>query len=450
MLSIEEKKSELWKKEKRNLMMFIKNFKNNDNSCYYWDLKMYNSDVIGKARFKRKDCIYIIWEYLFKLCKNNEKLKKCLELKLNEFNVKNRKERHIWLISSISIMLNKDNIKFNEWNIDVNDTEIINIFKNRKHLIIDDYVIDMHCSAGRKLNKKSSDFALIGSLVIDEDKEYYNEKWRKLYNDLKINNKNYKIKNFKIVDEFKKNDSEMLFIDGSLIEEKDIKICMEKTCGNKVMCFEYDNKIWKESRKSFNYNKDYELVDNCKEIFNLNKIGMTRIKSNFKIEKIDKTKSEWTNNWRKINVNSNEKIIYCCMRKIGTGENISKNKNREKILENKNNLIEIAKIAIFRGIFRVTDFNLRNILVDNNGSLVSIDEGDIGKKQNIFGNKWIKKYLTYDIVNNAYTDIINNKVEKQKFIINIMKKFNYSKIIIDKVINNYDNLENDIKQEKYM
>ena len=242
----------------------------------------------------------------------------------------------------------------------------------------------------------------------------------------------------------------MLFIDGSLIEKKDIRICMNKTCGNKVMCFEYNNKIWKESRQSFNYNKDYELVDNCKEIFNLNKIGMTRIKSNFKIEKIDKTKSEWTNNWKKINVNSKEKIIYCCMRKIGNGENISKNENRKKILENKNNLIEIAKIAIFRGIFRVTDFNLRNILVDNNGSLVSIDESDIGKKLNIFGNKCIKKYLSCDIVSNAYLDIINNKNDKKLFIINIMKKYNYSKIIIDNVINNYDNLEIDIKKENFM
>ena len=204
LLSIEEKNSDLWNKIKLYLMMFIKNLKNKKYSCYYWALKIYHSDIKGKSRFKRKDCIYVIWEYLFKLCKDNKKLKKCLELKLNEFNVKNRKDRHLWLISSVCIILNKDNIKFNEWNIDVSNKEIINIFKNRKKLIIDDYVIDMHCSAGRKLNKNMVDFALYGSLVIDEDKEYYNEKWRKLYNDLKINYKNYKIKKLKIVDEFKK------------------------------------------------------------------------------------------------------------------------------------------------------------------------------------------------------------------------------------------------------
>ena len=42
---------------------------------------------------------------------------------------------------------------------------------------------------------------------------------------------------------------------------------------------------------------------------------------------------------------------------------------------------------MFRGIFRVTDFNLRNILIDTDGSLISIDEGDIGKRKSIFGGK---------------------------------------------------------------
>jgi hypothetical protein len=63
------------------------------------------------------------------------------------------------------------------------------------------------------------------------------------------------------------------------------------------------------------------------------------------------------------------------------------------VVENKKVAFEIGKIALFRGIFRVTDFNLRNILTDADGSLVSIDEGDIGKRKGIFGGreKWLKK-----------------------------------------------------------
>ena len=47
--------------------------------------------------------------------------------------------------------------------------------------------------------------------------------------------------------------------------------------------------------------------------------------------------------------------------KIGDGGNFSENKDKKKLLENQEVLKEIAKIAMFRGIFRVTDFNLRNI-----------------------------------------------------------------------------------------
>ena len=98
------------------------------------------------------------------------------------------------------------------------------------------------------------------------------------------------------------------------------------------------------------------------------------------------------------------------MRKIGDGGNFSENKDKKKLLENQEVLKEIAKIAMFRGIFRVTDFNLRNILIDHDSSLVSIDEGEIGKRKSIFGGreKWLKKHLTTAIVSEAYSDIWND------------------------------------------
>ena len=78
-----------------------------------------------------------------------------MELKIEQFFVKTRHEQHIWLSSAISILLNKDKLNFEEeWNIDVSDEEVVGIFQKRKFLKIDDYAIDMHCSAGRKLGKK--------------------------------------------------------------------------------------------------------------------------------------------------------------------------------------------------------------------------------------------------------------------------------------------------------
>ena len=57
------------------------------------------------------------------------------------------------------------------------------------------------------------------------------------------------------------------------------------------MCFEYNGQIWKESRKSFEYNKDYELVDSCKEMFGLKKIGMERIESNLGLRRLRKRRA---------------------------------------------------------------------------------------------------------------------------------------------------------------
>lgn len=487
--------------------MFIAAFRAGHSSCYYWALAMFHSNVKGKRRFRRTDCVYAIWEYLFKIAGDNEKLRKCLDLKLKQFFVKTRHEQHIWMSSAISILLHKDKLNFEEeWDIDVSEKEVVGLFQDRNYLKIDDYAIDMHCSAGRKLGKKKADFALEGCVVVGEDKEYYNRDWRDLYCDLKVNPAKYgivdsnkrpkpkskkrkKVKKEKKVKRKKKkklvvvdnlvkeleemkiepaveepeelvnimidlkvdDEKEMRFVDGSGIKEEEIGICMEKTCGNKVMCFEYNGQIWKESRKSFEYNKDYELVDSCKEMFGLKKIGMERIESNFRIEKIEKKKSEWPGNWRKV-MTGDDKVVYCLMRKIGDGGNFSENKDKKKLLANQEVLKEIAKIAMFRGIFRVTDFNLRNILIDDDDSLVSIDEGEIGKRKSIFGGreKWLKKHLTTDIMGKAYSDISNKWHVKLANLEKRMKEFGYSKETICKVGRNYNNLENDLRAEGYM
>ena len=73
------------------------------------------------------------------------------------------------------------------------------------------------------------------------------------------------------------------------IDEKKIKLCCDIVCGNKVMCFEYDGKIYKEGRKSMNYNLDYYVFDMCKELFGLNCIGMELRLGKFRIVKKDKS-----------------------------------------------------------------------------------------------------------------------------------------------------------------
>jgi len=47
---------------------------------------------------------------------------------------------------------------------------------------------------------------------------------------------------------FNELEKNLKFREGSDIQENKIHLCTDTTCGNKVMCFEYEGKIWKESR----------------------------------------------------------------------------------------------------------------------------------------------------------------------------------------------------------
>ena len=191
-----EKECETWEKERNAFIRFVNAFRNYDASCYYWALVLFHSKTKGKTRFRRKDCVYIIWEYLFQVIENDSRLKECLQLKLKQFFVKTRHEQHMWLSSAISIALNRKELylqtkEVEEWDIKISDDEVENYFKNREKMEIDDYAIDMHCSQGRKMGKMKAEFALVGCVVVDEDREYFQKEWRDLYIDLKVNAKKY-------------------------------------------------------------------------------------------------------------------------------------------------------------------------------------------------------------------------------------------------------------------
>ena len=82
--------------------------------------------------------------------------------------------------------------------------------------------------------------------------------------------------------------------------------------------------------------------------------------------------------------------------------------------ECRRHLKEFAKIGVFRGIFRCSDFNCRNVLVGCDKSyladyFVSIDEGDIGKRLDIIGKRetWLIKALNKDktIINEILNEL---------------------------------------------
>ena len=67
---------------------------------------------------------------------------------------------------------------------DVNIIE--SVYEKWGKMEIDDYAIDMHTSAGRRMGKNKVDFIASGAVIVDEDKEYFVKEWRDCYNKAKI------------------------------------------------------------------------------------------------------------------------------------------------------------------------------------------------------------------------------------------------------------------------
>ena len=110
-------------------------------------------------------------------------------------------------------------------------------------------------------------------------------------------------------------------------EFQNIKLCMENTCGNKVMCMEASYKgrevVIKEMNQGFNYGRDCLIVDESKELFGLTKIGIERVRCDQIMRKIDKKKLSLVGNCHLI---EKPNTIYLIMNKFN-GNILNQTKN---------------------------------------------------------------------------------------------------------------------------
>ena len=226
------------------------------------------------------------------------------------------------------------------------------------------------------------------------------------------------------------------------VEDSKIRLCSDIVCGNKVMCFEYEGKIYKEGRKSMNWNKDYYVFDQCKELFGLNCIGMEMRIGKFRIIKKDKSILSYKDNWKV--EETEEDVVYAVMNKIGNCTMVIERK--KEVVENPRWFKEYCRIGMVRGIFRVSDFNMRNVLINENNELVSIDENDIlGKRKDIFGlkNRMVLKELKKN--ENVFMELLQEIWEVDfDMVEEIMKKFGFNG---EKIRENWTSLEEDIRKE---
>ena len=437
----------------------------NDKLAYelaYYIFVNKKEEKLKKKVMRRDDPVYLIWDYLLnsEKVRGNESLKKCIDYRFKEYP-KKRGEQKMFLSSAISLYIFSDRLNWEENWMAVLGTPSQKI---EGYLAIPSYAIDMHTKKGREMGKNKSDFAIEGSFVVDEDKEYYNEEYRQFYHKCKYEESGMKKKRVvkekvvkeKVVNE-KKEKKEKVVKEKKYVAKlpekgeleyiamedmKFVKLCLKNPCGKKVMCFvvDYQGKeyVLKEGKKSMNYNEDYEVVDSLKEIFGLNHIGMRRIFSNKAMVKVDDSKMEWYDNWKFV---EKEDIVYSMMSYIpGVRFNRSKNITRE--LE-----LEYMKIGLFRGITMASDFNVTNVF-ELEGKLYSIDEHDIlGKRVHMIGQKNMRYYKKYESeLPGIFEDLYKDIDEKKEKIVEKLRLFKYDQFA-DRIISNYENLSGRFYEE---
>ena len=433
----------------KHLANFVAGLANKSDDVFYDAfeiMKLAISGVKGARRYRRKDCDYILWEVLFdkigstSLWTDNSVnttniLNEALQFALKEYFKKNRfmkGDRIVVMITAILWVMHKDELDWSE-PLPRPVMKLCDIIDWSKPFVPDDFIIDRHCSAGRKAGKDIVDFAVEGSLVVNQNKKWFNQKYRDAYIASKM------------VGTTKKKAPEPTLesaLETIQFEDlKNVQPCMVRTCGNKAMCFfaEYRGRqiCLKEGRKSMNYNRDYIVVDNLKKLFGLNDLGMTRVKMDKVSQKKDKTLDTWEGNTEWLDAPG---TVYSMMDRV-PGARLSWNKDRI-------NMKELVKIGLFRGIFKATDFNLTNVLGDEEGNLWSIDEHQIGMRKNIFGRKcsWVKD-ITKEMVDEVLEDLMENYEIKIRKIVEKMREYKFARKTIVTCGKNYKNLKKEVYEE---
>lgn len=374
--------------------------------CYFGLLNLGNQGL----RYRRKDPGYL-WFELLKTTMNTESLKCIFDFALEMYHRKNMKERNAFAIWIGLIVWKKDTL------VDipaeskallhrVTNQDINTYYETMTKLVIDDYVIhDYH------VNSKKYDvghFADNGAMVVDEYLDFFpdaDEKKRWYSKEKKLKQKYAKKKSAKKTPKPK----EIIeTIDWS--EFSDVKILEDGVCGGKVCCIQVNYQgsryILKEMKESMNYGLDYMLVDKCKSLFNLRDMNMRRIQSNRGQVKKDTSRISFVGN---VEIGTRD-CIYCMMDYWDNIGDLGKHKYK---MDDPAVKREALKIRLFDGLFRSSDNIPRNILVNEAGDLLSIDEGDIyGKRKQVFNkNDWFtkKEHLDRGLFKDVLDELLQNE-----------------------------------------
>ena len=390
--------------------------------------KLYKMEGVYGKRYRRKDACYLWFEIISSFI-TNEKQRVVFEFALDMFHRRTMTERPAFGIWVGFIVWKPSELTMTD--VSVRSYELVDVLRfydGMTKLILDDYVVnDYHVNQTLGLGH----FAEHGAFVKQEDETLLDnmEEYREFYitkkHDADTTRKKKKKKNVSTPDVMK---------DVGTISWEDITefhVIEEGVCSGKVPCiivsYKHKKYVMKQMDKSMNYGIDYLLIDTCKRLFGLRDMNMKRVLCDYRICRRDKSKHTFVGNWDMCKKQS----IYCMM---DYWENIGDIGKHKHLLENADVMKECFKIRLFDGLFRSSDNILRNILVNKQSELLSIDEGDLfGKRLQIFNKRgdWCMTHMNVDIIQDILSDIVSDKDKKIQFVCELLTKYNMSPLIHD-------------------
>lgn len=226
-------------------------------------------------------------------------------------------------------------------------------------------------------------------------------------------------------DEMKSDDFDFILVD------KNYK--MNKGC---IIYNKNKNYVFKEVRKCINFGIDELVFENCKDVFGLKKLDIEeRILSNKRLIRKSK-KGIWI---KDMDLKCEKKgVMYLKMLNF---ENIGSCVDNKEFCKRIDIRREILKILLIRELFDIGDSNRRNILINNKGEVLSIDNNKIcdNNRKNFLKDLRWEDYSNGDF-ENVLDDIFSNKEEKENIIIDVFKEYEFDDKI-DKVLENFNNLK---------
>ena len=155
----------------------LKEFENciqaSDEKAFFWLSKLIEKE--------NKDYVNSIWN----IVTNNSPVKDVTDCLKFFFTKMTHREKWIYLYHAILLIVHRKSVDFNETIKDEEELSIENIAeyykKNLENQLIeiDDFVYDIH--TGLKADNLKTKFALEGSIVVDENKKFFNKEYRELY-----------------------------------------------------------------------------------------------------------------------------------------------------------------------------------------------------------------------------------------------------------------------------